>query len=85
MVFEKKKKKKKKKKDKARRSCAKTENRVREQKVKTESRRRSAVIGFDTNVKRQVAVLLEPESPECAGASAEILQFKCVNETDGRV
>ncbi|KAK5852215.1 hypothetical protein PBY51_023701 [Eleginops maclovinus] len=30
-------------------------NRLREQTVKTESRWRSAVIGFDTNLKRQVA------------------------------
>lgn len=65
-------------------AAAHNKNRLREQTVETESRRRSALIGFDTNLKRQVAtaaaaaaasqrVITVATSPAGAGIRAAVL------------
>lgn len=56
-------------------SAARSENRLREQAAGTESRRRSAVIGFDTNLKRQVAA---------AGARKEAKSLRAASPQDSR-
>lgn len=50
--------------------AAHNKNRLREQTVETESRRRSALIGFDTNLKRQVAAAATAAAAAAAAATA---------------